>query len=61
MYPGEHARRRPDQPAIIMAASGKVVTYAQLERRSNNLAHLLRANGLRRLDHYAVFYGEQRA
>ena len=55
MYPGEHAKLRPDQPAIIMATSGEVVTYAQLERRSNKLAHLLRANGLRRLDHYAVF------
>lgn len=38
-----------------MATSGEVLTYAQLERRSNKLAHLLRANGLRRLDHYAVF------
>lgn len=55
MYPGEHARRRPDQPATIMATSGEVVTYTQLEQRSNKLAHLLQANGLRRLDHYAVF------
>ena len=55
MYPGEHAGLRPDQPAVIMAASGEVLTYGQLERRSNRLAHLLRANGLRRLDHYAVF------
>src|SRR5262252_7203500 len=55
MYPGEHARLRPDQPAVIMAGSGKVLTYDELERRSNRLAHLLRANGLRRLDHYAVF------
>lgn len=44
-----------------MATSGEVLTYAQLERRSNKLAHLLRANGLRRLNHYAVFYGEQYA
>ncbi|MGC2412106.1 MAG: AMP-binding protein [Stellaceae bacterium] len=55
MYPGEHARLRPDKPAIIMAGSGEVLTYGELERRSNRLAHLLRANGLRRLDHYAVF------
>jgi long-chain acyl-CoA synthetase len=55
MYPGEHARLRPDQPAVIMAGSGKVLTYGELERRSNRLAHLLRANDLRRLDHYAVF------
>ena len=50
MYPGKHAGLRPDQPAVIMAASGEVLTYGQLERRSNRLAHLLRANGLRRLD-----------
>ena len=31
------------------------MTYAELERRSNRLAHLLRSEGLRRLDHYAVF------
>ncbi len=55
MYPGEHARLRPDHSAIIMAGSGETLTYGELERRSNRLAHLLRANGLRRLDHYAVF------
>jgi hypothetical protein len=49
MYPGEHARLRPDQPAVIMAGSGETLTYGELERRSNRLAHLLRANGLRRL------------
>ncbi len=54
MYPGEHARLRPDQPAVIMAGGGEVLTYGELERRSNRLAHLWRANGLRRLDHYAI-------
>jgi len=38
-----------------MAGSGETLTYGELERRSNRLAHLLRANGLRRLDHFAVF------
>src|SRR5580704_11272132 len=37
-----------------MAQSGETVTYRELEARSNRLAHLLRAAGLRRLDHYAV-------
>jgi long-chain acyl-CoA synthetase len=55
MYPGVHAKLRPQQPAVIMAQSGEVVTYGELERRSNRLAHFLRANGLRRLDHYAIF------
>ena len=31
------------------------MTYAELEARSNRLAHLLRAQGLQRLDHYAIF------
>ena len=55
MYAPEHAAKRPQQPAFIMAQTGEVVTYAELEARSNRLAHLLRAHGLRRLDHYAIF------
>jgi long-chain acyl-CoA synthetase len=55
MYPGAHAAMRAEQPAVIMAGSGEVVTYGELETRSNRLAHLLRARGLRRLDHYAIF------
>jgi long-chain acyl-CoA synthetase len=55
MYPGSQARIRPQQPAFIMAQSGETVTYAELERRSNRLAHFLRASGLGRLDHYAIF------
>ena len=43
MYPGQHAVARADQPAFIMAQSGEVVTYGELEARSNRLAHLLRA------------------
>jgi long-chain acyl-CoA synthetase len=38
-----------------MAQTGEVVTYGELEARSNRLAHLLRARGLQRLDHYAIF------
>jgi len=55
MYTGKHAHLRPLQPAFIMANSGEAVTYAELEARSNRLAHLLRNRGLRRLDHYAIF------
>jgi long-chain acyl-CoA synthetase len=55
MYPGEQARLRPDHPAIIMAASGETLTYGELERRSNRLAHFMRRRGLRRLDHFSVF------
>jgi long-chain acyl-CoA synthetase len=55
MYPGLHAAVTPDRSAVVMARSGESVTYAQLEARSNRLAHLLRAFGLVRGDHYAVF------
>jgi long-chain acyl-CoA synthetase len=55
MYTGKHAHLRPLQPAFIMAGSGETVTYAELDARSNRLAHLLRNLGLKRLDHYAIF------
>jgi long-chain acyl-CoA synthetase len=55
MYTGKHAHLRPLQPAFIMATSGEAVTYAELEARSNRLAHLFRKLGLGRLDHYAIF------
>jgi long-chain acyl-CoA synthetase len=55
MYPGKYAQIHPDRPAFIMASTGEAVSYAQLEARSNRLAHLLRAQGLRRLDHCAIF------
>jgi long-chain acyl-CoA synthetase len=55
MYPGEHVKTRPDHPAIVMARSGETITYRELDARSNRLAHFLRAVGLKRGDHYAVF------
>src|ERR1700754_5187670 len=55
MYTGKHAHLRPLQPAFIMAGTGEAVTYAELEARSNRLAHLFRNRGLKRLDHYAIF------
>ncbi|HEY2255244.1 MAG TPA: AMP-binding protein [Variovorax sp.] len=60
MYPGKYAQLHADRPAFIMATSGESLTYAQLETRSNRLAHLLRAQGLQRLDHYAVFMENNR-
>ncbi len=55
MYVGNHWHKHPDRTAFVMAGSGESVTYAELEQRCNRLAHLLRAQGLKRLDHYAVF------
>ena len=55
MYCGLQVKNRAEQPAVIMAGSGETVTYAQLEQRTNRLAHFLRATGLKRLDHYSIF------
>ncbi|MDB5480426.1 MAG: AMP-dependent synthetase and ligase [Caulobacteraceae bacterium] len=55
MYPGPYARTDPDHPAFVMATSGETVSYGELERRTNRLAHYLRRAGLGRLDHYSVF------
>lgn len=55
MYATQYAAEHPDRPAFVMASTGDVVTLAEFEARANQLAHLLRANGLQRLDHYAVF------
>ncbi len=60
MYPGTQAKRHPDRIAFIMAGSGQSMTYRELDERSNQLAHLLRAHGLRRLDHYAVMMENNR-
>ena len=54
-YPGVFAQTRPDHPAVIMAGSGQVVTYRELDERSNKFANLLRSQGLRRGDHIALF------
>jgi long-chain acyl-CoA synthetase len=55
MYPGKQVREHAQRPAVIMASSGNVITYGELEARTNQLAHLLRDHGLKRLDHYAIF------
>jgi fatty-acyl-CoA synthase len=55
VYPGAHAKTEPDKPALIMGRSGEVVTYAELDARSNRLARLLWANGLRPGGHVAIF------
>jgi len=55
MYTGAQVLSRADQPAFIMASTGEAVSYAELEARSNRLAHFFRSVGLNRLDHYAVF------
>ncbi|WP_428672463.1 AMP-binding protein [Reyranella sp.] len=55
MHPSIHARRTPDKPAYIMTGSGEVVTYRQLDDRSNQVARHLRALGLKAGDTIALF------
>jgi len=55
MYTARHAATRPHHPAVVMARSGATMTYGELDARGNKLAHLLRALGLKRLDHFSVF------
>ena len=54
MHPGVHAATTPDRAATIMAGSGEVVTYGQLEARSNQFAQLMRSLGLGRRDGIAL-------
>ncbi len=54
MHPSLHARRTPDKTAYLIAGSGERVSYAQLEARSNQGAHLFRALGLKRGDGIAL-------
>ena len=55
MYAPQHAENQPDKPAIIMATTGETVTFGEFEARANRAAHLLRAAGLKRGDHIAIF------
>jgi len=48
-----------DKAAVIMGGSGAALSYAELERRSNQVAHLFRARGLRPGDHIAILMENQ--
>jgi acyl-CoA synthetase (AMP-forming)/AMP-acid ligase II len=46
-HPGIHAASRPDAPALIMAATGETISWAELRRRSVAAANMLHDLGLR--------------
>ena len=54
MYPGAHATADPQRPAVIMAGSGRRLTYAELEDRSVRLANVFGDAGLRAGDTVAL-------
>jgi long-chain acyl-CoA synthetase len=72
MHPFVHAAAAPDKPAIIVAETGEVRTYQQLEDASNQVAQFVRAHGLghedviafvleNSPDYFSLVWGAQRA
>jgi len=55
-HPSIHARNNPDKIAYQMAATGKAITYRELDELSNQGAQLFRALGLKAGDHVALCY-----
>ncbi|MEE2056939.1 acyl-CoA synthetase [Rhodococcus artemisiae] len=54
MYPGRYAVTHPDRPAVHEAATGRTITYRELEEASVRFAHWLRAHDVGVGDHVAV-------
>jgi long-chain acyl-CoA synthetase len=54
MHPGTIAAETPNKPAYVIAETGQVVTYGELEATSNQGAQLFRRLGLRAGDHIAL-------
>ncbi len=72
MHPSIHAIQTPDKPAVIIGETAESMTYGELEKRSNRIAHLLRREGLTAghnvavimdnvIDYFPVVWAAQRA
>ena len=72
MHPIQHAQARPDHPAVIMASSGSVMTFGEMDKNANRFAQLLRSYKVKsgdsfavllenRLEYYTLIWGSQRA
>lgn len=72
MHPYRHAAATPDKPAVIVAETGAVMTYAELNDASNRVAQLFRSRGLQpearvaffltnTPEYYPLVWGAQRA
>jgi long-chain acyl-CoA synthetase len=53
-HPYAHAALHPDSPAVMFPSTGDRRTYDELNRRSNQIAHLLLNRGLKTGDGIAV-------
>ncbi|KAA0232413.1 MAG: Long-chain-fatty-acid--CoA ligase [Acidimicrobiales bacterium] len=53
MFPGAQLDERGDEPAYIMATSGSVITYRDLDEEANRLSRVFRAAGMQPGDHVA--------
>jgi acyl-CoA synthetase (AMP-forming)/AMP-acid ligase II len=59
-HPSVTAQTYPHKPAIIMGESGEMVTYRQLDERSNQGAQLFRSLGLQKGDHIGLMLENNR-
>ena len=53
-HPSFHAQTTPDKPAYVIAETGETLTFAELDRRSNQGAQLFFSLGLKPGDHVAL-------
>ena len=53
MFPGAIAVDAPDRPAVIMATTGQIITFKELDDGANRLSQVLRNAGLKTGDHIA--------
>ena len=61
MHPSVHAQTNPDKPAVIVAETGEMVTYRELDEASNRVAQVIASRGLGPGDVVAFMIGNQAA
>ena len=59
-HPSITAKTYPHKPAIIMGSTGEIVTYHDLDERSNQAAQLFRSLGLKSGDHIGMMLENNR-
>jgi acyl-coenzyme A synthetase/AMP-(fatty) acid ligase len=59
-HPRRHALEKPQDIAFRISTTGQTVTFAELEARANQAAHLFRRHGLKRGDHIVILMENRR-